>query len=173
MVISSTGHGDNFNAEGDPVGEPHRAVRETAPVPHLPVDPDVEPGASARWDVLVAIALGGALGSLGRWQLGRLLAEAGPFPWATFVENVSGSFVLGALVVLAFDRWPQSRYLRPFLGVGVLGGFTTFSTYALDVRTLVVDDRPWLAMAYLLASLAAGLVAAALGMAAARRVVTT
>jgi CrcB protein len=148
-------------------------VRETSPVPRLPVDPDVEPGASARWDVLVAIALGGALGSLGRWQLGRLLVDAGPFPWATFAENVSGSFVLGALVVLAFDRWPRSRYLRPFLGVGVLGGFTTFSTYALDVRTLVVDDRPWLAVAYLLATLAAGLVAALLGMAAARRAVTT
>ncbi len=75
--------------------------------------------------------------------------------------------------MLALDRWPRSRYLRPFLGVGVLGGFTTFSTYALDVRTLVVDDRPVLAVAYLLATLAAGLVAAALGMAAARRTVAS
>ena len=142
-------------------------------MPRLPVDPDVEPGAGAHWDVLVAIALGGALGSLGRWQLGSLLVDRGPFPWATFVENVSGSFVLGALVVLAFARWPRSRYLRPFLGVGVLGGFTTFSTYAVDVRTLVVDDQPWLAMTYLLASLAAGLAAAWLGMAAGRRAVTS
>ncbi len=142
-------------------------------MPSLPVDPDVEPGASARWDVLVAIALGGGLGSLARWQLGRWLVDTGPFPWATFAENVSGSFVLGALVVLALGRWPRSRYLRPFLGVGVLGGFTTFSTYALDVRTLVVSDRPWLAVGYLLATSAAGLAAAWVGMAAARRGVTS
>ena len=77
------------------------------------------------------------------------------------------------LVVLAFDRWPRSRYLRPFLGVGVLGGFTTLSAYALDVRTLVADDRPVLAAAYLLATLVAGLFAAWLGMAAARRTVAS
>lgn len=141
-------------------------------MPRLPVDPDVEPGASgARWDVLVVIALGGALGSLGRWALGEALAGSGPFPWATFVENVTGAFALGALVVLAFDRWPRSRYLRPFLGVGVLGGFTTFSTYALDVRALVVDDRSVLAGGYLVATLVAGLLAAWLGLAAGRRLV--
>jgi CrcB protein len=144
-------------------------VRQTAPVTRLPVDPDVGPGDPARWDVLVAIALGGALGSLGRWAMGELLAGSGPFPWATLVENVTGAFALGVLVVLAFDRWPRSRYLRPFLGVGVLGGFTTFSTYVFDVRTLVADDRPLMAAGYLLGTLAAGLLAAWLGMAAARR----
>ena len=147
-------------------------MRQTAPVPRLPVDPDVGPGDSARWDVLAAIALGGALGSLGRWALGELLAGSGRFPWATFVENVTGAFALGVLVVLAFARWPRSRYLRPFLGVGVLGGFTTFSTYALDIRDLAADDRPVLAATYLLATLVAGLLAAWLGMAAARRTVT-
>ncbi len=75
---------------------------------------------------------------------GRLLAGSGRFPWATFVENVTGAFALGVLVVLAFARWPRSRYLRPFLGVGVLGGFTTFSTYALDIRiSLRTTDRSW------------------------------
>jgi CrcB protein len=101
--------------------------------------------------------------------MGELLAGSGPFPWATLVENVTGAFALGVLVVLAFDRWPRSRYLRPFLGVGVLGGFTTFSTYVFDVRTLVADDRPLMAAGYLLGTLAAGLLAAWLGMAAARR----
>jgi CrcB protein len=137
-------------------------------VTSLPVDPDVEPGATVAWDVLLAIALGGALGSLGRWGLAELLAGTGPFPWGTFVVNVTGSFALGALVVLAFDRWPRSRYLRPFLGVGVLGGFTTFSTYVLDVRTLVADERVGLAAAYLVATLVVGLAAAWLGMVAAR-----
>jgi CrcB protein len=125
-----------------------------------------------RWDVLLVVAVGGALGSLGRWGLGEALAGSGSsFPWATFVENVSGSFVLGALVVVLLARWPRSRYLRPFIGVGVLGGFTTFSTYALDLRTLVAADRLALAVSYLVGTLLAALLAAWLGIAAARRVV--
>jgi fluoride exporter len=127
---------------------------------------------SERKDVLLVVAVGGALGSLGRWGLGEALAGSGSsFPWATFLENVSGSFALGALVVVLLERWPRSRYLRPFLGVGILGGFTTFSTYALDLRTLVAADRLALAVAYLAGTLLAALLAAWLGMTAARRVV--
>jgi len=120
--------------------------------------------------VLLVVALGGALGSLGRWGLGEALAGSGPFPWGTFVENAAGSFALGVLVVVLLERWPRSRYLRPFLGVGVLGGFTTFSTYALDLRTLVAADRVALAGTYLVGTLAAALLSAWLGIAAARRV---
>jgi fluoride exporter len=149
------------------------AVRQNSFVPRVPVDPDVGPRDPVRWDVLVAVALGGALGSLVRWALGELMAGSGPFPWWTFVENVTGSFALGVLVVLAFDRWPRSRYLRPFLGVGVLGGFTTFSTYALDVRDLVADDRLLLAAGYLLVTLVAGLLAAWLGIVLVRRTVAS
>jgi fluoride exporter len=163
--------------------------RDGNPEPHhlLPVDPDVEAdeadrrlghtatlpreiGAvlAERRDVLLAVAAGGAVGSLGRWALDEALAGSGPFPWATFAENVSGSFALGLLVVVLLERWPGSRYARPFLGVGVLGGFTTFSTYVLDVRTLVADERVGLAAAYLVATLVVGLAAAWLGMVAAR-----
>ena len=75
------------------------------------------------------------------------------------------------LVVVLLERWPHSRYLRPFLGVGILGGFTTFSAYALDLRTLVAADRLSLAVTYLAGTLIAALLAAWLGIAAARRVV--
>jgi CrcB protein len=120
-------------------------------------------------DVLVAVALGGALGSLARWAVGELLPWSGDgFPWATFAENVSGCFALGALMVYLLDVWPPRRYLRPFLGVGVLGGYTTFSTYLLEARTLLADDRVPLALGYLGGSVLAGLVAVWLGVAGAR-----
>ena len=89
-------------------------------------------------DVLGVIAAGGALGSVARWAVGEALpAGSHGFPWSTFVENCTGAFALGALMVLVLDVWPPHRYLRPFLGVGVLGGYTTFSTYMLDARDLL------------------------------------
>jgi CrcB protein len=146
----------------------------------LPVDPDVDPDIEAagllppaHWDVLLVIAAGGALGSLARWWLGELLDHrAGDFPWATVTENVTGSFALGFLMVLVLELFPTLRYLRPFLGVGVLGGFTTFSTYALDTRTLVVADRPALALLYLGGTLVAGLLAVWVGLGLGRVLVT-
>ena len=193
MTILSTGSIADFTDRcGRLTGVTRPGEREGGPDPHhrLPVDPDVEAdeddrrlghtatvqhelGAvlAERWDVLLVVALGGALGSLGRWCLGEALAGSGSFPWATFVENVSGSFALGVLMVVLLERWPRSRYLRPLLGVGVLGGFTTFSTYALDLRTLVAADRLALAVTYLAGTLLAALLAAWLGITAARRVV--
>ena len=127
----------------------------------------------SRWDVVLVVAAGGALGSLARWGLGEVLsAGAGRFPWATFIENITGSFALGVLMVFVIDVWPPSRYVRPFVGVGVLGGFTTFSTYALDTRALVVADRAPLAAVYLFGTLAACLAAVWLGIALARLFIT-
>jgi fluoride exporter len=126
----------------------------------------------AEWDILLVIAVGGALGSLGRWGLGRaLVSSGGRFPWATFIENVSGGFALGVLMVLVLDVWPPSRYLRPFLGVGVLGGYTTFSTYMLDTRALFVDDRVPTAALYLFGTLVVGLAAVWAGIALARALI--
>jgi len=110
--------------------------------------------------VLAVIAAGGALGSLARWGLASALPHAaGAFPWATFLTNVTGCLLIGALMVLLTEAWPPSRYLRPFLGIGVLGGYTTFSTYMLDDRGLLVTGHVGLAAAYLAGSLAAGLAA--------------
>ena len=124
---------------------------------------------ASRWDILAVIAAGGALGSLGRWALGQaLVAKRDGFPWATFVENLSGGFALGVLMVFVLDVWPPTRYVRPFFGVGVLGGFTTWSTYMLDTRALVVADRTPLAAVYLFGTLIAGLAAVGAGILLAR-----
>lgn len=128
----------------------------------------------SRWDILCIVAAGGALGSLGRWALGQALdGSRGGFPWDTFVENVSGGFAIGALMVFVLDVWAPSRYVRPFLGVGVLGGYTTFSTYMLDALGLLVDDRPLLAAAYVFGTLATGLFAVWAGIVLARLLVDT
>ena len=122
-----------------------------------------------RRDILAVIAAGGAIGSLARWQLTVLLPHHGlGFPWATFWANVTGCLLLGVLMVFVLDVWPPSRYLRPFLGVGVLGGYTTFSTYTLDARGLLVGGRAGLAGLYLLTSLAGGMAAVWLGATLAR-----
>ena len=153
----------------------------------LPVDPDVPSAAEAegteerrrfevlrsRWDVLLVISAGGALGSLARWGVGELLPWSGNgFPWATFVENISGGLALGMLMVFLLEVWPPHRYLRPFLGVGLLGGYTTFSTYMLESRVLLVGDQATTAFAYLAGSLVAGLGAVWLGITAARTAVS-
>ncbi|MBK8468952.1 MAG: CrcB family protein [Actinomycetales bacterium] len=125
----------------------------------------------SRWDVLAVIGAGGALGSLARWGVGELVPWSGDtFPWATFIENVSGGFALGVLMVFVVDVWPPHRYLRPFLGVGLLGGYTTFSTYMLESRQLLVDGQLVTAFAYLGGSLLAGLTAVWVGISSARLV---
>jgi len=122
-----------------------------------------------RWDVLGVIAVGGALGSVARWQLSvRLPHPPDGFAWATFDANVTGCLLLGVLMVFVTDVWAPSRYVRPFLGVGVLGGFTTFSTYMLDARNLLVAGRTGTAAAYVFGSVAAGLVAVWVGVTLAR-----
>ena len=140
-----------------------RRVQPTAPWPRL------LRGMVHRRDVLAVIAVGGALGSLARWGLAQALPHRpDEFPWATFIANVSGCFLIGLLMVFVIEVWPPSRYLRPFLGVGVLGGYTTFSTYMLDTRALLVSGDPRLASIYLFGSLAAGFTAVWLAVFAAR-----
>ncbi len=125
---------------------------------------------AGKWDIVAVVAVGGALGSLGRWGVGALMPWSGRgFPWATFVENVSGAFALGVLIVFLLDVWRPGRYLRPFLGVGVLGGYTTFSTYMLESRDLLATGQDTVALAYLAGSLVIGLAAVWLGIAAGRQ----
>lgn len=126
-------------------------------------------------DLLAPIAAGGALGSLARWGLTTVLPHGGhSWPWATFLTNVSGCLLLGVLMAFVLGPWSTvpfwGRYLRPFLGVGVLGGYTTFSTYELETYVLA-GHAPALAMLYLLASVVAGIGAAWIGLTLGRVVV--
>lgn len=109
-------------------------------------------------------ALGGALGSLSRWSLAEALppSPAG-WPWATLLVNLTGCLLLGALLAALTGRSPEPAWVRPFLGVGVLGGFTTYSTFAVEVVGLVDRGAPVLAAGYVLASTVGGIGAVVLG----------
>jgi CrcB protein len=140
------------------------------PFPDLPVDPDVTRAADVpppriHRDVVGVIAVGGALGALARWGVAEALPhDSGRFPWDTLSTNVCGCLLIGVLMVLVSERVPRQRLVRPFLGTGILGGFTTFSTYVVDTRTLVAADRPAVAAAYLVGTLVAGLLAVVVGL---------
>ncbi|AYC43433.1 fluoride efflux transporter CrcB [Streptomyces griseorubiginosus] len=121
--------------------------------------------------VVAVVALGGALGATARYALAlHWPAHPGEFPWATFWTNVVGCAVIGVFMVVITDVWAAHRLVRPFFGTGVLGGFTTFSTYAVDIQKLVDHGRPVTGLAYLAATLLAALTAVWLASTAARRV---
>jgi CrcB protein len=114
--------------------------------------------------VLGAIAVGGALGALARYGLASALPRAqDQLPWATFLTNVSGCLLIGTLMVLITEVWSAHRLIRPFLGVGVLGGYTTFSTYTGEVQQLVALGAARTGLIYLLATPVAALAAVYLG----------
>lgn len=105
---------------------------------------------------LTIVAGGGALGAGGRWGVGQLLdGTSGGFPWATFVVNVVGCVLLG----LATRRVARGSDAWLGIVVGVLGGFTTFSAFAVETRALLDDGRGGTALLYVGASLVVGLVA--------------
>lgn len=99
------------------------------------------------------VFLGGGLGSLARFGMGRLVGtpSTGGFPWATFAVNVIGSFALGVLVGYAAQR-ATSDWPRTFLGIGVLGGFTTYSTFNQESLALLEARGPLVAGGYVLAT---------------------
>ncbi|MFB9238873.1 fluoride efflux transporter CrcB [Plantactinospora siamensis] len=142
-----------------------------------PTDPDVDLHvapqraelARGRGSLLAAIAAGGVLGALARYGLSLAWPHRpGSFPWATFGTNVSGCLLIGVLMVLITETWAAPRLTRPFLGVGVLGGYTTFSTYAVDIQQGVAAGHPRTALLYLAATVLAALVAVRAGMVLAR-----
>ncbi|WP_405432444.1 fluoride efflux transporter FluC [Micromonospora sp. NBC_00617] len=118
--------------------------------------------------VLATIAAGGVLGALSRAGLQHVVPHAPTtFPWATFGVNVSGCLLIGVLMAVLGHLGGGHPLARPFLGVGMLGGFTTFSTYAVDVQQALVAGAPGVALAYLAATALGALVAVGLGDAAA------
>ena len=110
---------------------------------------------------LLCVFLGGGVGSVCRYLLGWLISPGGftTFPWATFLINLIGSFSLGLLFAMTKDK----PTVYALLGVGFCGGFTTFSTFSVEVLQLVERDRFDLAAGYLLASVVAGIAFAWLG----------
>jgi CrcB protein len=111
---------------------------------------------------LAAIFAGGFLGAVARAALLEALPhDAAQWPWATFLANVAGAFALGYFATRLQERLPLSAYRRPFLGTGVCGALTTFSTMQLELLRMLDGHHLWLAAAYAGASLAAGFLAVA------------
>lgn len=114
----------------------------------------------------LAVAIGGLLGVLSRWGISRLTLHSEALLWSTVGINLAGSFLLGLLVA---EHW-FGRDVREGLGVGFLGGFTTFSTFSVQVILEVEGGRAGTAVAYLLISVVGGIAAAAAGYALGRAI---
>jgi CrcB protein len=107
----------------------------------------------------VFVAVGGLIGVLGRYGITRLTLHSDALIWSTVGINIAGSFLLGLLVA---EDW-FSRDVREGIGVGLLGGFTTFSTFSVQVVLDVDGGKPGKAAAYVAASVIGGIAAAAAG----------
>jgi CrcB protein len=153
----------------------------------LPLDPDLHPDEDRRhdpakpqsgpfdidrqsrwprihWRTVAVIAAGGFAGGLTRYGIGLAWsAPSGTFPWATFTINTSGAFVLALLLVLVLEVLPPTTYLRPGLGTGFCGAYTTFSSVATASDQLIAHGHANVAAAYIAVSLLAGLAAASFG----------
>ena len=140
---------------------PHSVAREVAPL-------------------ALVVSAGGVLGAVGRLSLDTAIprTDLASWPWATFVINISGSFLLGLLLVLLLARFGESpttragRWARPFLATGVLGGFTTFSAFSGQMRDLLSTSSA-MALAYAVGSVLCCVLAVAVGSALAHRIVGT
>jgi CrcB protein len=120
---------------------------------------------------LAAIFAGGALGAVARVAVARAVTpDAATWPWATFAVNIAGCFLLGYFATRLQERLPLSAYRRPFLGTGICGGLTTFSTLQIELLKMIDGGRLGLAAGYAAASIAAGFAAVAVATAAVRRV---
>ncbi|MDI2031148.1 CrcB family protein [Saccharopolyspora sp. TS4A08] len=136
-----------------------------------PVDADVGLGAPPQREwrdhpaaVLIAIAAGGALGALARHGLTTAFPTAsGAVPWATLCINAGGCALIGVLMVLISDVWPGQRLLRPFIGVGFLSGYTTFSTYVVEIQRAIAVGAPHVALIYMALTVVVAMVAVLTG----------
>ena len=121
--------------------------------------------------LILAIAVGGALGSVLRYfmALGVQTASGRPFPFGTLSVNVLGSFMIGLLYVWLLERTVASAELRAFAFVGVLGGFTTFSAFSLETFNLIAQSAYGRALAYVALSVIVCISATWLGVALGRQ----
>ena len=119
---------------------------------------------------LVYVALGGALGSVARFGMTGLATRllGSNFPYGTLAVNLLGGFLMGVLAALLARQPGGYESLRLFLAIGVLGGFTTFSAFSLDVMTLYLRGEVWMPLVYIMASVTLSVMALALGLYSAR-----
>jgi CrcB protein len=121
--------------------------------------------------LLAVIATGGAAGSCLRYTASLLWpTRAGAFAWTTVGINVVGCATIGILMAVLSSGWAVHPLVRPFVGVGLLGGFTTFSTSALDARLLAVHGRAGMALAYLAVTVVGSMAGVSAAVALTRRV---
>ncbi|MFE7106087.1 fluoride efflux transporter CrcB [Streptomyces sp. NPDC057575] len=121
--------------------------------------------------VVAVVALGGAIGASARYGAALVWPTSpGGFPWTTLVVNAVGCAVIGVFMVVISEAWTAHRLVRPFFGTGVLGGFTTFSTYAVDIQRLLDGGRLRAGLGYLGLTLLAALAAVWSAVWATRRV---
>jgi len=120
--------------------------------------------------IVGTVAVGGALGAAARYGLVTAIPpDAGRVPWAVLLVNVSGCLLIGVLMAAVTGPRPPHPLARPFLGIGVLGGYTTFSAYALDARSLAAGGHGGTALAYVLATALLALPAVRVGAVATER----
>ena len=111
--------------------------------------------------VIVGVALGGAFGASTRYLLDRFIEQHSEsvFPWSTFAINVTGCFVIGLVIEQLVDRHDVPAWIRLGIVVGVIGGYTTFSTFSQEILSLLESNDGAVALAYAGASVTAGLLA--------------
>lgn len=156
---------------------PQHAISHGLHLP-LPVDSDVDwepvalpPRPHLAPVVIAAVFLGGCAGGLGRYALTVAFpASSTQWPWAVFAANVGGAFVLGLLLVLLLEVWTGTTLVRPLLGTGFCGGFTTMSSVVVTTDRLAAHGHGALAFAYVAATSVAGLAAAGAGLLVGRAV---
>ena len=154
----------------------HHGSVTSAPLPRSR-QPRVRAAPPARaphrdWRLVGWVALGGAVGSVLRYAVALATPAPGGWPLGTLAVNVVGAFLLGLLLEAVARRGPETRRLqrlRLTLGTGVLGGFTTYSSFALEADQLLRDGAAPLAVGYLAATLVLGTLAALAGVAVGAR----
>jgi CrcB protein len=109
-------------------------------------------------DKYLVVLTGAGLGGLARYLAGTWIMEkyAGRFPLGTFVINITGSFLIGVLMTLLTERWQPHPNWRLFLVVGVLGGYTTFSSFEYETYQTVRDGARWIGLLYVVGSVVVG-----------------
>jgi CrcB protein len=123
----------------------------------------------AQLVIVFALGCGGVVGAVARYAVSLAWPiKTGQFPWNTFFVNITGSAILGFLLILLIEQFPRGRLVRPFIGTGIIGAYTTFSTLEVEALLLFRSHDSMIGVSYVVASVFAGLFAVWMGMRGAR-----